>query len=120
MGMRLRHQGPVIPGAAAVPGAKTSHGAALARTLRTRWWPRFALAGVVLAVVGVTLLSGAAQAGVALLGVTVFLVALLQGLGVNARTPVDVQEGRDRMTLGKSSVFGSRREPPVPPGGGSG
>ena len=46
--------------------AKPSHGAGLARTLRTRWWPRWALAGAVLAVVGVTLLSGEAQALVAL------------------------------------------------------
>jgi hypothetical protein len=116
MGMRLRHQNPVMPGAAAIPGAKTSHGAALARTLRARWWPRFALAGAVLAVIGVTLLSGAAQAGVALLGMTVFLFALAQGLGVHNRTPVDVQEGRHQMTLGRSSEIGSRREPPVPPG----
>jgi hypothetical protein len=41
--------------------------------LRTRWWPRFLLAGLVLAVVGVTLLSGVAQAAVAFLGVLVFL-----------------------------------------------
>ena len=55
MGIRLRHQDPVMPGAAAVPAAKTSHGARLPRTVRTGPWPRFAVAGVVLAVIGVTL-----------------------------------------------------------------
>ena len=116
MGMRLRHQDPVMPGAAAVPAAKTSHGARLAYILRTRWWPRFALAGVVLAVIAVTLLSGAAQALVALLGMTVVLFALAHGLGLHDRDPVRAQEGRHWMTMGRSSEIGSRRDPPVPPG----
>ena len=116
MGMRLRHQDPAMPGGAAVPGTKPSRGAGLVRSARTRLWPRWALGGVVLTVVGVTLLSGAAQAGIALLGITVFLVALLTGLGVHDRDPVRVQEGRNLMTLGRSSEIGSRREPPVPPG----
>jgi hypothetical protein len=116
MGMRLRHQDPVMPGATAVPAAKTSHAAILPRSLRTRWWPRCALAGAILAVVGVTLLSGAAQALVALLGITVFLFAVAHGLGVHNRDPVDVEQGRYQMTLGRSSEIGSRREPPVPPG----
>jgi hypothetical protein len=84
MGKRLRHQDPVVPGA--TPAAKASHSAGLARTLRSRWWPRCALAGVVLAVVGVTLLSGAAQAGGALLGITVFLFAVVLGLGPTTAT----------------------------------
>ena len=116
MGIRLRHQDPVMPGAAAVRGARTSHGAVLARTLRTRWWPRFALAGVVLAVIGITLLSGTTQALVALLGMTVFLFALVLGLGAHDRDPVTVEQGRHYMTLGRSSEIGSRRGPPVPPG----
>ena len=115
MGMRLRHRDPVIPGRAAVPSTKASRGARLMRTARTRRWPRWALGGVALTVVGVTLLSGAAQAGIALLGITVFLVALLTGLGVHDRGPVRVQEGHDLMTQGRSSEIGSRREPPVPP-----
>ena len=75
MGIRLRRRDPVMPGAALRPGAKRSHLTGLARTLRTLWWPRIALAGVVLTVIGATLLKGAAQAGIALLGVTVFLFA---------------------------------------------
>jgi hypothetical protein len=73
------------------------------------------LGGVVLTVIGVTLLSGAAQAGVALFGITVLLFAVLTGLGVHDRDRVRVQEGRDVMTLGRSSEIGSQREPPVPP-----
>ena len=118
MGMRQRRHDPVLQGGAPVPATKTSHGAGVARTLRSRWWPRFLLAGVVLAVVGVTLLSGVAQAAVALLGVLVFVIALLQGLGASNRAPTDFQQSRDRMTVLRSSPFGSRREPPVPPGSG--
>jgi len=81
MHIRLRHQDPVIPGAAAVSGGKTSHGARLARTLRARWWPRFTLAGAVLAVIGATVLSGAMQAWVALVGITVFLFRLADRTG---------------------------------------
>ena len=113
MGVRLRHRDPATPAATAVPATKT---AGLARTLRTRWWPRYALAGAVLAVVGVTLLGGAAQALVALLGITVFLFAVAHGLGVHNRDPVDVEQGRYQMTLERSSEIGSGREPPVPPG----
>ena len=87
MGIRLRHQDPVTPGAAAVPGGRTPRGARLARALRTRWWPRFTLAGAVLVVIGVTVLSGTAQAWVALLGITIFLFASMIGLGVQTATP---------------------------------
>jgi hypothetical protein len=105
-----------MPGAAAVPAAKTSHGARLPRTVRTGPWPRFAVAGVVLAVIGVTLLSGAAQALVTLLGMTVVLFAVAHGLGIHDRDPVRIQEGRHWISLGRSSDIGSRRDPPVPPG----
>jgi hypothetical protein len=118
MGMRQRRQAPVVPGLMAVPGAKNSYGANLVRTLRTRWWPRFALVGAVLAIAGVTLLSGGAQGGAVLGGIAVFAFAVLQGLGVHHRDPVDGQLGSDQMVLAGSSCVGSRREPPVPAGGG--
>jgi hypothetical protein len=104
MGMRPYSQDPVVPGEGGVPGAKPSHGSAIARTLRTRWWLRFLIAGVVLVIVGVTLLGGTAQAIVGLLGVLTFVFAAAQGL------------------MGKSWDQDRRREPPVPPGspGGSG
>lgn len=100
MGLRLLHQNPVAPGAATVPGTKTSPGTALARTLRTHWWPRVLLAGVVLVIVGVALLSGTTQGVVVLLGAAVFAFAAAQGL------------------MGKSWNQDRGREPPVPPGSG--
>jgi hypothetical protein len=118
MGMRQRRQAPVVPGLMADPGARKSYGASLARTLRTHWWPRFALAGVVLAVIGITMLSGGAQGGAVLGGVAVFAFAVLQGLGAHHREPVDGQLGSAQMVLAGSSCIGSRREPPVPAGGG--
>jgi hypothetical protein len=118
MGIRQRRQAPVVPGLMAVPGAKNSYGANLARTLRTRLWPRFALAGGVLAIVGVTVLSGGAQGGAVLGGIAVFAFAVLQGLGVHQRDAVDGQLGSDQMVLAGSSCVGSRHEPPVPAGGG--
>jgi hypothetical protein len=48
--------------------------AGLTRTLRTGWWPRFLLVGVLLVVVGAMLLSGAAEAVVAGLGALVIYV----------------------------------------------
>jgi hypothetical protein len=115
MGMRRRHQNPVVPDARTAPATRMSRGAVISRTLRTRWWPRSMLVGALLVVIGVTLLSGAAQAATAFLGVLVFLVALLQGIGASNSTPTDLQESRDRLTRLKSSSIGSRREPPVPP-----
>jgi hypothetical protein len=83
-----------------LPRAASPHpGAArLARTLRTRWWPRFLLAGVLLVVAGVTLLSGAAAAWVAGAGAAIIFVIGLRSLSTS---PAD-----------------SRREPPMPPGAG--
>ena len=102
--MRPHSQDPVVPGRGAVPGAKPSYGSAIARTLRTRWWPQFLVAGAVLVVVGVTLLGGTAQAIVGLLGALTFVFAAALGL------------------MGKSRDQDRRHEPPVPPGspGGGG
>jgi hypothetical protein len=101
MGMRLRRRDPVVLGTPAAPAARGTRGSSIVRTLRTAWWPRFAVAGVVLTVIGATLLSGAARALVALGGAVVFVFAVTQGL---QRKSWD----QDR-----------RREPPMPPGGGS-
>jgi hypothetical protein len=104
MSMRPHSEDPAVTGGGAFPGTRPSHGSAITRTPRTRWWPRFLAAGVVLVVVGVTLLSGTAQAIVALLGTLIFVFGAVQGLA------------------GKSWDQDRRREPPVPPGspGGSG
>lgn len=87
-------------GLPAAPAGKPAHprAARLARTLRTRWWPRFLLAGVLLVVVGVTLFSGAAQAWVVGAGAAIIFVIGLRSLSMS---PADY-----------------RRQPPMPPGAG--
>ena len=95
--------GAPVPGPLGLPVApagKPAHprAARLAWTLRTHWWPRFLLAGVLLVVAGVTLLSGAAQAWVVGAGAAVIFVIGLRSLSTS---PAD-----------------SRREPPMPPGAG--
>jgi hypothetical protein len=115
--MSLRHRNRATSDVPAVPASEpsASRSARLARTLRTRWWPRFLLIGALLAVVGITLLSGVAQAVTALLGVLIFLIAVLQAVGADNRTPTDLQKSRFGLTLLKASSFGSRRESPPPP-----
>lgn len=120
MGMRQRRQALLARGLTTVPDSRTSHGARIARTLRHQWWPRAALAGAVLAVVGLTILSDGPQAAAVLTGIAIFGFAVLGGPGVNHRHPVDGQLGRAQMVLASSSCVGSRREPPVPQGGGPG
>ena len=99
MGMRPR-QDPVVPGTPAAPAAQPTRGSSIARTLRTAWWPRFLVAGLVLVIVGVTLLTGTAQALVTLGGAVVFVFAATQG------------------SQAKSWDQDRRREPPLPPGAG--
>jgi len=71
--------------------------ARLARTLRTRWWPRFLLAGVLLVILSATLLTGSVAAWVGISGAAVITVAVFRGASMK---PDDY-----------------RREAPVPPGG---
>ena len=81
--------GPVVPvpgalGLPAVPAGKPARrrGAGLAQTLRTRWWPRFLLTGVLLIILSATLLSGAAAAYVGLSGAAIFTVAVFRAASV--------------------------------------
>lgn len=115
--MRSRHRGHATSDVPAVPASEPTapRSARLARTLRTGGWPRFLLIGALLAVVGVTLLSGVAQAVTALLGVLIFLIAVLQAVGADNRTATDLQKSRFGLILLKASSFGSRRESPPPP-----
>jgi hypothetical protein len=99
MGMPSHRRDPAVPGTPAAPAVPTSRGRSIMRTLRTAWWPRFLVAGAVLMAVGGALLSGWAQALVALGGAMVFVFALLVGW------------------QGKSWDQDRMREPPMPPGG---
>jgi hypothetical protein len=74
-----RPEVPTAPGALGMPAVRVGkparpRAARLVRTLRTRWWPRFLLSGVLLVVVGVTLLSGAAKAWVVGAGAAIIFV----------------------------------------------
>jgi hypothetical protein len=69
----------------------------LERTLRTRWWPRFLLTGVLLIVIGATLLSGMAKTVVVGLGALIIFVIFIRAL----------------------STHDYSHEPPMPPGAGS-
>jgi hypothetical protein len=101
MAMRLRREDPVASGTSAAPAAQTTRGSSILRTLRTAWWPRFLVVGVVLMIVGVTLLSSMAQALATLGGAVIGVFAVTVGL------------------LGKSWDRDRMREPPMPPGGGA-
>ena len=74
-----------VPGALglpAVPAGKPARrrGAGLAQTLRTRWWPRFLLVGVLVVVVGATVVSGAAAPWVMFAGAAVLFVVACSAL----------------------------------------
>lgn len=100
MGMRLSRRDPAVSSGPAVPAARATRGSSIARTLRTAWWPRFLVAGLVLVVIGTTLLSGAAQALATFGGAVIIIFAAAVGV------------------QGKSWERDRRRQPPVPPGSG--
>jgi len=93
---------PPVPGALGLPAAPASkparrRAARLARTLRTRWWPRFLLTGVLVVVIGATLVSGEAALWVMFAGAAIIFVIACWALSL--------------------SPGQYRREPPIPPGG---
>jgi hypothetical protein len=71
----------------------------LTRTLRTSWWPRILVAGALVIVVGITLVSDAAKTWVILAGAAIVFAVICKWLSM--------------------SSGGYRREPPMPPGAGS-
>jgi hypothetical protein len=101
---RRDNASPAVPtfsgalGRPAVPASKPARrrAARLARTLRTRWWPRFLLVGVLTVVVGATVVGGAAGIWVVGAGAAIIFVIACWLLSL---TPDEY-----------------RREPPVPPG----
>ena len=96
--------GPVVspvPGALGLPAVPAGRPerrrrARLTRTLRTRWWPRFLLTGVLVVVVGATLVSGAAAPWVIFGGAAIIFIVLFWLLSPSAAD--------------------YKREPPMPPG----
>jgi hypothetical protein len=104
--MARRDDKPVVPpavGAMGLPAAPAGKPAErrpgrLVRVLRRRWWPRFLLAGVLVVVVGATLVSGAAAPWTMLAGGVVIAAALWDAL---SNSPADY-----------------KRERPMPPGAG--
>jgi hypothetical protein len=79
---------PAVPGALGLPAPPAGkparrRAARLARTLRTRWWPRFLLAGALLVVIGATLLSGAAEAAVVGVGAVIVGAIVLRSLSMS-------------------------------------
>jgi hypothetical protein len=98
---------PVVPpaaGAMGLPAAPAGKPAdrrpgRLVRMLQRRWWPRFLLAGVLVIVVGATLVSGTAAPWTIFAGGVVILFALISAL---SNSPADY-----------------KRESPMPPGAGA-
>ena len=105
--MARRDDKPVVPpaaGAMGLPAAPAGKPAErrpgrLVWMLRRRWWPRFLLVGVLVVVVGATLVSGAAAPWTMFAGGAVIFAALWDAL---SNSPADY-----------------KREPPMPPGAGS-
>lgn len=89
--------------------------ARLTRTLRTRWWPRFLLAGVLIVVTGATLLSGAAGTMVAGLGALVIYLIAVWSLSLS---PGDYRRERPTYAVrGTWPVEGGGAASPAPQAG---
>jgi hypothetical protein len=68
----------------------------VARTLGTRWWPRFLLTGALVVVIGATVVSGTAVPWVIFTGAAIIFISLFSVLSMS---PADY-----------------KREAPMPPG----
>jgi hypothetical protein len=72
-----------------VLAGQMTHGSSIARTVRTRQWPRVLIAGLLLVILGVTLLPTGPRPQVIFVGVMLVLQAAARGL-------VRVPSGQDR------------------------
>ena len=64
----MRRRGPVAASLPAGCAIGISHGSSIARIVRARWWPKVLVAGLVLVILGTTLVPGEPRPGVILLG----------------------------------------------------
>jgi Domain of unknown function (DUF1707) len=63
-----------------VLAGQMTRGSSIARTLRARLWPRVLVAGLILLILGVTLVPGESRPGVIILGLLLVLQAAARGL----------------------------------------
>ena len=73
-----------------VMSRQITHGGSITRTVRTRQWPRVLVAGLLLVILGVTLVPTGPRPQVILLGVMLVLQAAARGL---VRVPCDQHRG---------------------------
>jgi hypothetical protein len=74
-----------------VPAGQMTRGSSIARTVRVRWWPSVLVAGLVLVILGVTLVPGEQRPGMIFWGVMIVLQAAARGLVI---LPSDQGRGR--------------------------
>ncbi len=75
-----RSRDPAAPTTPRVPARRITHGNSIVRTMRVRQWPRVLVAGVVLVILGLTLLSKEPRSEVIFLGVMIVLQAAARGV----------------------------------------
>src|SRR5713101_6853061 len=96
-GILPRRHTPVLAG-------RITRGSSIARTVRARRWPKVLVAGLVLVILGVTLMPSESRPGVIILGVIIVLQAAARGL---VRQPTD--QDRKRVPSARSAVVAGRR-----------
>jgi Domain of unknown function (DUF1707) len=85
-----RSQDPAAPATPRVPARRITHSSSIVRTVRVRQWPRVLLAGVVLVILGLTLLSSEPRSEMIFLGAMIILQAAARGV---VRLPSDQDPG---------------------------
>jgi hypothetical protein len=87
---RSRSRDSAVPATPPVPARNITHGSSIGRTIRVRQWPRVLVAGLVLVILGVTLVSSGPRPDVIFLGVMLILQAAARGV---VRLPSDQHPG---------------------------
>ena len=90
-GARSRSRDSAAPSPSPVLAGQITRGSSIARTLRARLWPRILVAGLILLILGVTLVPSESRPGVIILGLLLVLQAAARGL---VRLPSGQDRGR--------------------------